>query len=231
MLTERPNGTIEEIERDDAGRITRKVDAVGWMPFMTYEYAYDANGNIIEQYRHRGYAFPGTYYQGYAFTEYTDIYTYDALDRLTGKNEQIMSYEPCAQTYMFDAGGNMDYGINPHIYGYGAGNRLDLFDGHIEISYDADGNMTHGPLSGWFVDFEYDSLNRLVKAGDWEFAYDGEGNRSSGNGTTYVTDPHAELSQILMTTAENGDVTYYVYGLGLISQEKHLMTKGRGEFE
>jgi RHS repeat-associated protein len=105
---------------------------------------------------------------------------------------------------------------------YGTGNRMVSFNGE-EIRYDEDGNMTHGPLGDGFAGFEYDSLNRLVKAGNTGYVYDGEGTRVAqtvnGQRTTYVTDTNTGLSKLLMKRNPDGSTTYYVYGLGLISQE------------
>ncbi len=46
---------------------------------------------------------------------------------------------------------------------YGAANRLATYDGSA-VKFDADGNMTKGPLSGGMADFVFDSRNRLVQA-------------------------------------------------------------------
>ena len=133
---------------------------------------------------------------------------------MTGKHDRYKD-----QYFEYDQGGNIT-DLNGEVLSYGPGNRLTHYGGQT-LTYDADGNMTYGPLAGAFEDFEYDRLNRLIKAGDTEYAYDGEGTRISAGGVTYVTDPNHELSQLLMSYHEDGSVTYYVYapGHGLISQE------------
>ena len=100
------------------------------------------------------------------------------------------------------------------------GNRLTQYGGQT-VTYDAEGNMTYGPLGGAFASFTYDQRNQLTSAGGTTYTYDGEGTRVTRGGTTYVTDPVSELSQLLMTYNEDGSVTYYVYapGYGLMSQE------------
>ena len=64
---------------------------------------------------------------------------------MTGKN---------AQAYVYDPGGNMS-DMDGEPFGYGAGNRLTSYDGQT-LTFDADGNMTYGPLGGAFAHFEYD---------------------------------------------------------------------------
>ena len=125
--------------------------------------------------------------------------------------------------YEYDAGGNLTCN-GAYESEFGAGNRLTWHNG-IDAAFDADGNMTSGPLDWQEGEFEYDELNRLISAGGsmglTGYAYDGEGTRVSSGGITYVTDPNSELSQLLITHNEDGSTTYYVYapGFGLISQE------------
>ena len=64
------------------------------------------------------------------------------------------------------------------------------------MTYDAEGNMTYGPLGGTFASFEYDQLNQLTSAGGTMYTYDGEGTRVTRGGITYVTDPVSELSHM-----------------------------------
>ena len=144
---------------------------------------------------------------------------------MTGKHDRYKD-----QYFEYDQGGNIT-DLNGEVLSYGSGNRLTHYGGQA-LTYDADGNMTYGPLAGAFENFEYDSLNRLIKAGDTEYAYDGEGTRISAGGVTYVTDPNHELSQLLMSYHEDGIVTYYVYtpGHGLVSQEIFRAGDPYGEY-
>jgi RHS repeat-associated protein len=103
------------------------------------------------------------------------------------------------------------------------------------ISFDADGNMTHGPLpSGTLDDYDYDSRNRLTSAGGSQYRYNPDGlrvaitsdisNPQNFDPISFVIDPNAALSRTLMRT-QNGTTTYYVYGLGLLYEETNGSTK------
>lgn len=129
-------------------------------------------------------------------------------------------------------------------------NRLIEYNGE-EVIYDNNGNMTYGPLDGEMSEYEYDCRNRLIKAGDITYEYDAENIRTGeikGNKkTSYITDSNSgSMSKVLMSVetdvsqsvelySENeetsgntaGNITYYVYGNGLISQtseEKGYLT-------
>ena len=82
--------------------------------------------------------------------------------------------------------------------------------------------MIYGPLNGKMADFKYDCRNRLVSAGGTTYAYDAENNRISKTvdkiKTEYVIDSTGSLTRIL-TASTDSKTTYFVYGIGLISQE------------
>jgi RHS repeat-associated protein len=78
--------------------------------------------------------------------------------------------------------------------------------------------MTHGPLNGAMDDFVYDSRRRLTQAGTTQYVYDAENNRIGVNSTRFVVNSQPALSQVLVKD-ENGNKTFYVYGLGLIGEE------------
>jgi RHS repeat-associated protein len=104
---------------------------------------------------------------------------------------------------------------------YDQGNRLISYAGQ-DVEYDADGNMTFGPLNGQMVEYSYDSRNRLIQAGDTEYIYDAENTRiasiQGGVRTDYVTNPHAQRSQLLVENT-NGIEIYYIYGIGLVGHQ------------
>lgn len=114
---------------------------------------------------------------------------------------------------------------------YGADNRLLTFN-NVQAQYDADGNMIKGPISEGIItgdgtitaSFQNDSQNRLIKAGNTTYTYDADNNRTAvnenGKTTSYVVNPQSSLSQVFVKTDADGKKTYYVYGLGLISEEK-----------
>ena len=62
--------------------------------------------------------------------------------------------------------------------------------------------MVTGLLDGKKASFAFDSRNRLVQAGNANYAYDAENNRigvtSNGASTTYIIDPNSILSEILV---------------------------------
>ena len=145
-------------------------------------------------------------------------YTYDGLDRVTKRTEKDLNGAVLSEeTFSYDKASNLT-NANGTAFTYGTGNRLTLYNGHT-VSYDLDGNM----LSDGSMVYEYDSANRLIKAGDNEYTYNAEDvrirNLCGEYDTTYVYDTNVKLSRLLQKTT-NGVTTKYVYGLGLIGQEK-----------
>ena len=145
-------------------------------------------------------------------------YTYDSLDRVTKRTvynecDEVVSEE----SYTYDAAGNITVAPNS-CFGYDTNNRLTVFNGN-NVTYDLDGNM----LNNGSISFEYDSANRLIKAGDHAYTYNTEDirikNLCDGYETTYTYNTNCKLSQLLTKTT-NGIVTKYVYGKGLIGEQK-----------
>jgi hypothetical protein len=101
---------------------------------------------------------------------------------------------------------------------YQAANRLATVDDKV-VQFDADGNMTKGPLAGELTNFVFDSRNRLIKTDETVYHYDAENQRIGINQIQYVVNSQPALSQVLVKE-ENGQKTFYVYGLGLIGQEQ-----------
>ena len=112
-------------------------------------------------------------------------------------------------------------GLNSVEMVYNENNQLVKYNDET-VKYDADGNMIYGPLNGKMADFKYDCRNRLVSAGGTTYAYDAENNRISKTvdkiKTEYVIDSTGSLTRIL-TASTDSKTTYFVYGIGLISQE------------
>lgn len=104
---------------------------------------------------------------------------------------------------------------------YDDDNRL-LTVNSASVTNDADGNMTFGPItsSSGNTLLTYNSRNQLTSAGGINYTYDSEGHRrtlTDSVGTTRFTiDANANMSRMLMSTAPNGEETYYVYGIGLL---------------
>jgi hypothetical protein len=80
--------------------------------------------------------------------------------------------------------------------------------------------MIQGPLAGELTNFGFDSRNRLNQASDTVYHYDAENQRIGVNQTQYVVNSQPALSQVLVKE-DNGQKTFYVYGLGLIGQESN----------
>jgi len=73
--------------------------------------------------------------------------------------------------------------------------------------------------------FSFDSRNRLIQAGETSYRYDAENQRIGMNQTSYVINSQPALSQVLVKE-ENGVKTFYVYGLGLLGEEKEGEYRG-----
>ena len=187
-------------------------------------YTYDNNGRLKTTTRPDGSVETNTYNAEGQLTHIIDqngntiineySYTYDADGNIT---DEISANEPDVN----------EISVDDAAMSYSAANRLTNFNG-TSIPYDADGNMLKTPLGNEFGNLTFDSLNQLTdvtisgSAISCSYTYDAEGYRTSKteNGTTtnFVVDPNAELSRVLMATTD-GETTYYVYGLGLISEE------------
>ncbi|MTI96026.1 MAG: PKD domain-containing protein [Firmicutes bacterium] len=209
-----PGGQVVEYEYDAADRLTTVTD---WNNRVT-TYEYDKNGRLNKTIRPNGSELTITHDDAGQIIQKLDTdsvgniinqydYTYDASGKVT---VELSATEPRL------------YDLNSLTMVYDEGNRLVSYDGQ-DVEYDADGNMTFGPLDGQMVEYIYDSRNRLIQAGDTEYIYDAENNRiasiEDGVRTDYVTNPHAHLSQLLVEST-SGNETYYVYGIGLIGHQE-----------
>lgn len=198
----------------DYNKANQLIEVKDWNNHTT-TYEYDSHGRLIKR----------TYPNGAVLTR-----TYDKGGRLTsqkeflGQNKRISEY-----AYEYDKVGNI---IKERVYptispkalaslqmSYAKGNLLNEAN-QTKASFDADDNM----LSWGDLKLTYDSRNRLIKANGVSYAYDVQNHRITttinGKTTHYITNPNASLSQLLIKTDPDGSQTYYVYGLGLISQTK-----------
>ncbi len=121
------------------------------------------------------------------------------------------------ETFTYDAAGNIT-DAPESCFAYDTNNRLTVFCGQ-NVSYDLDGNM----LSCGSLSCTYDSANRLITAGGHNYTYNAEvvriPNLCADANTTYTYDTNCKLSKLLCKTT-NGITTKYVYGRGLIGEEK-----------
>ena len=209
-----PGGRIVRYEYDEVNNLVKVID---WNNRIT-EYEYDGNGRLVKTKRPNG-------------TELTLIY--DAAGQVVQRKEVdaegniIFQYD-----YVYDSAGNVIEENSDHepllhnltgaVMEYGTGNILASYNGQ-QVEYDADGNMTYGPLNGQMAQYVFDARNRLISAGNTSYEYDAQNNRTAviedGNRTEYVINPNALLSQVLIRTDADGKQTFYIYGLGLIAQE------------
>ena len=209
----KPDGSVTTTVYDDAHRVLSTVEKTADGTIITgYEYVYDELGRIVRE-------------TSLADNKQYDM-TYDALSRVTERKETNLSTnEVITETFTYDEAGNITSFTVQDGNGscvYDSNNRLISYNGHT-ISYDADGNMISGYIGGADVALTYDSSNRLLSAGGNTYTYDVENNRITNtqgtNQKTYTYNTNSSLSQLLVIEDENGIITKFVYGLGLIGQE------------
>ncbi|OQY55428.1 MAG: hypothetical protein DRR08_15345 [Candidatus Parabeggiatoa sp. nov. 2] len=205
-----PDNKAVHYEYDAADQLTKVTDWAG----RETRYEWDANGQLVREIRPNGTQVIRRYDKAGQLLQQTDIspseviaqfeFRYNAVGNIT--NEQ-----PALKPPLLDA-----------TMTYTAANRLATYNSK-PVKYDADGNMTKGPLAGAMKAFQFDSRNRLSQVAGTFYQYNAENQRiavkSNGKTTHYVINPHAALSQVLVKTAADGTQTYYVYGLGLIGEE------------
>ncbi len=207
--TIKPDGSITNVGYDDFQRV-HWVDARSSLGAIitSFEYTYDALGRIATEVN----------------LENDDFiwYNYDNLNRMTGRSTAIGGGGQSHENYSYDAAGNIT-STHDSVYEYdNQNNVLTGFNNQDAVS-DADGNLTSVCINGSTESkFEYDSANRLIKAGGNEYTYNAENlrikNRCGNTEITYTHNTNCRLSQLLYTE-DNGVITKYVYGKGLISDE------------
>jgi RHS repeat-associated protein len=147
----------------------------------------------------------------------TITYQYDPLYRLT----QATYSGGTEYQYTYDAVGNrqtMDSPQGEVSYSYDAANRLTSVDG-VTYTWDDNGNLTSDGVRS----YSYDHANRLTQVTQGsqttQFAYNGDGIRTSktvdGDTTQYVLDLAATLPVVVSDTE-----AVYLYGLDIIAQQQ-----------
>ncbi len=209
----KPDGSITETKYDDAQRVISTVEKTKTGKIIVgYEYTYDALGRI-------------TCEKLLAENLQYDM-VYDDISRVAKRTEtNLLTKETKTESFSYDKAGNiLNVNVNDDNieYVYDENNRLISYNGK-EISYDLDGNMISGFINQKDISLSYDSDNRLIKAGNNSYTYDAENirirNLCEDDETTYTYDTNNTLSQLLMTKDKDGNVTKYVYGIGLIGEE------------
>ena len=200
----KPDGSVTTTVYDNKQRVTSAVTRTAAGVVITgFEYTYDELSRIIEE---------------KVLDKNTKLcYNYDTLSRVTERTVKNATTNVVisTETFTYDAAGNITGGSADDTFVYDTNNRLVSYNGSTVI-YDADGNM----LSNGSLTCTYDSANRLITAGGHTYTYNAEGvrirNQRTDADTTYVYDTNCKL--LCKTT--NGIVTKYVYGRGLIGEEK-----------
>ena len=193
-----PGGEIVRYTYYKNGLLHTVTDEKGLV--TTYEY--DRRGNLTRTVR------PNK-------TE--ELCTYNTAGLLVEQKDTCGEEVLTCYTYTYDSRGNLtavtgtetteEGGITPLTSAamtYDADNRLLTYNGQ-KVEYDADGNMTFGPVKGEMTRLTYDCRNRLIQAGDTTYTYDGENNRIRTETPTYVeeyvTDTvSSSLSRVLSVT-------------------------------
>ena len=202
----KPDGSVTTTVYDNKQRVTSTVERTATGAVITgFEYTYDDLSRIIEE---------------KVLANSTKMcYTYDSLSRVTARTVKKLSDNSVVstETFTYDAAGNITDSPDS-CFQYDTNNRLVIFNGN-SVSYDLDGNM----LNNEELSFTYDSANRLVSAGGHTYTYNAEDvrirNLCADADTTYTYDTNCKLSKLLCKTT-NGITTKYVYGRGLIGEEK-----------
>ncbi|KRF04509.1 hypothetical protein ASG89_21940 [Paenibacillus sp. Soil766] len=210
-----PDGKDVNYEYDEADRLVKVTD---WDNRIT-RYEYDHNGRLTKTVNANG----------SVLTQ-----SYDAMGRILRQKEIDAKGNVINQNdYSYNSIGNITVEessndpqpitMNNAVMTYDKNNRLITFNGQT-VKYDADGNMTYGPLNGVMVNFHYDSRNRLIEAGNTTYEYDAENNRiaviDNDERIEFINNPQPELSQVLAMKDAKGNATWFVYGIGLIGHQE-----------
>ena len=205
-----PGNRVVAYAYDSLNRLTNVTDWVGRQTRFTYDLASQLvsitrpNGTVREM-------------------------NYDAAGQMTNLVERLANGDPIALfklhwndaarvAWEFAAPLPQPFTPPARVMTYNADNQIATFNG---VTYDADGNLTSGPLTNnMFVSYTYDARNRLLSAGGLNYGYDPSANRvaitNGANVTRFVVNPNAALSQVLVRTKPDGSKTFYVYGVGLL---------------
>ncbi len=211
------DGSAEERSYDVSGRLIRKTESLYGEIISSYNYTYDEWGNITKiEHEEKG-GEKQEYNLGSSSTQ-------TGVSSGQEDNSSETKVTTCEMTY-------------------DAANRMITYNGE-EVIYDADGNMTYGPVDGEMTELSYDSRNRLVQAGDISYTYDCENIRISKEtpyySEEYVTDTVYTMSRVLIaertykteegeetqlntederTVQGSTETTRYYYGDGLLYEK------------
>ena len=201
-----PPSTLNSQLTVDGGRWSVDASASQTLVDSTIAYTYDEVGNRKDRVDASG----------------LHLYTYDALDQLTGANYPE-GFAVGDTTYTYDAVGNRTR-VNSTPYSPNSLNQYTQV-GPTPLTWSPNGNLTNDGSNT----YTYDSENRLTSAipasGSVSFTYDPFGRRLSKTTTTGTTRFLYDGDQLIADTTSTGSITQlYLYGPGL--DEPLLMTRG-----
>jgi RHS repeat-associated protein len=203
------NGVNTRYFYDDAGRLTDILTRnLAGDTLLSVSYVLDAAGNRVQM----------------ADDEGITNYTYDIVNRLTRATYPDGSF----QQFTYDAAGNrksLTDGAGTTNYAYDESDRLTELTppsgSPITFTWDDNGNMLSRSDG---TEYTWDAANRLTKvekgADVIEFAYDGDGRRTSkivnGVATTYLWDTVSPLP-VILNQSIGDEFTSYEYGGDLLA--------------
>jgi len=212
IVINKPDGSYQHNEYNAANQITH-ISIYNKLDQLIYDvaYSYDAIGNLINE--------------NESTTSLDRVNNYNYSSQLLSQTSTLNQQPSNNYNYTYDSSGNIvsqeKNGIT-NVLEYTLGNRVLSIDG-VQVVHDNDGNITSYQLNGVPKTFIYDSRNRLISHSSSEYEYDSENQRIAKtygtNLTEYTIDINGTLPKVLVKT-ENNESTYYVYGIGLISQTK-----------
>ncbi len=179
----RPNGLDSTYTYDLADRLTAIDHANSGGTIQSFDYTLDAIGNRTAVTSNAG----------------TETYTLDDLNRVSSVDYPTGD----DVSYTYDDNGNihtMTVGATTTTYSYDDGGQL-TSDGTNTFTYDENGNMTGDGGDSYTFDYANQLTSATVDSTTTEFAYDGDGTRSSkttGDDTTnYLYDAQSGLPQVV----------------------------------
>ncbi|NJM61578.1 MAG: hypothetical protein HC849_17450 [Oscillatoriales cyanobacterium RU_3_3] len=202
------NGTYSSYEYDLQGQLTRLINYQADNTVNSkFEYAYDNLGRRTSMT-----TLDGTFQYGY-----------DATGQLTS----VVTPTNRTIKYQYDAAGNRTRVTDNATNTSYTSNNLNEYTnvGNAVYTYDKDGNLIGKTDGGQTSNYTYNAENRLTKVvtpqGNWEYEYDGLGNRVAtvfnGQKTEYLVDPTG-LGDIVGEYNGSSLVANYTHGIGLVSR-------------
>lgn len=206
-----PDGWMVHYTYDEANRLTTVTDGDGRLT----RYTYDRRDLITRIDLPNGSSRQMSYDSGNRILHREDL---DASGHL------IVAYH-----YSYDSEGQLlAEAVTPeppsalpeaHRMRYNSQNQLIELDGET-IVYDREGSIRNGPAKYGLGLLRYNSRGRLKQTDSLGYDYDEEDRLIGWGATSFVLSPHGAMSQVLTMTEGDGSLTRFVYGVGLIYEEK-----------